>query len=418
MEKYFESGRSMVEMLGTLAIIGVLSVGGIMGYSHGMDKYRANTIINDVMLRSVDVIAQFDRTGDANLDSWPTTTAGGYTIGLENETTGIQVDGVPKRLCQMVFDGMISNATVKIGTTEYDSPSDDICGDTNTMVFYVDDGSNVLEGGNIPDNEPNLCEGVFCRECTSCNTSTGRCEPANENLTCNNGKGVCENGECLVDEVIFQTLQCAINDDCLERGECWGCSTWGSCISDAKNGEACQNNTGICQDGQCLLEDCTSNTDCTKINQFCADANDNCETPHPKKCAQSSLVAHKITVNEQPQIIYISKAPVTWWDANAMCQAKGIELDKTMSLVQVNDLLINWEGGESWSPHNKTEFGKALLNQVWNNDSSTIWTADGFSSCKAYVVNLQTGNISKSNIATAQAYGYYYYQGEAFAVCK
>ena len=66
-----ESGRSMVEMLGTLAIIGVLSVGAIGGYSYGMDKYRANTIMNDVMLRSVDVIAQFDRTGDASLDSWP-----------------------------------------------------------------------------------------------------------------------------------------------------------------------------------------------------------------------------------------------------------------------------------------------------------------------------------------------------------
>ncbi|MBQ9738005.1 MAG: hypothetical protein IJV75_00620, partial [Alphaproteobacteria bacterium] len=37
-----QSGRSMVEMLGTLAIIGVLSMGGIAGYSYGMDKYRAN----------------------------------------------------------------------------------------------------------------------------------------------------------------------------------------------------------------------------------------------------------------------------------------------------------------------------------------------------------------------------------------
>ena len=33
-------GRSMVEMLGVLAIIGVLSVGGIAGYSKAMDKYK------------------------------------------------------------------------------------------------------------------------------------------------------------------------------------------------------------------------------------------------------------------------------------------------------------------------------------------------------------------------------------------
>ena len=36
------AGRSMVEMLGVLAIIGVLSVGAIAGYSKAMSKYRLN----------------------------------------------------------------------------------------------------------------------------------------------------------------------------------------------------------------------------------------------------------------------------------------------------------------------------------------------------------------------------------------
>ena len=36
------AGRSMVEMLGVLAIIGVLSVGAIAGYSKAMMKYRLN----------------------------------------------------------------------------------------------------------------------------------------------------------------------------------------------------------------------------------------------------------------------------------------------------------------------------------------------------------------------------------------
>ena len=44
--KKLESGRSMVEMLGVLAIIGVLSVGGIAGYSLGMRKHRANQIVD------------------------------------------------------------------------------------------------------------------------------------------------------------------------------------------------------------------------------------------------------------------------------------------------------------------------------------------------------------------------------------
>ena len=37
-----QSGRSMVEMLGVLAIIGVLSVGAIAGYSKAMMKHRLN----------------------------------------------------------------------------------------------------------------------------------------------------------------------------------------------------------------------------------------------------------------------------------------------------------------------------------------------------------------------------------------
>ena len=41
-----ESGRSMVEMLGVLAIIGVLSIGGIAGYTMAMNRFRANEIID------------------------------------------------------------------------------------------------------------------------------------------------------------------------------------------------------------------------------------------------------------------------------------------------------------------------------------------------------------------------------------
>ncbi len=38
-----ESGRTMVEMLGTLAIIGVLSIGGVTGYGRAMNAYRTNS---------------------------------------------------------------------------------------------------------------------------------------------------------------------------------------------------------------------------------------------------------------------------------------------------------------------------------------------------------------------------------------
>ncbi len=45
-----ENGRSMIEMLGVLAIIGVLSVGGIAGYSKAMTKYRINKTIEQITI--------------------------------------------------------------------------------------------------------------------------------------------------------------------------------------------------------------------------------------------------------------------------------------------------------------------------------------------------------------------------------
>ena len=48
MKRTNESGRSMVEMLGVLAIIGVLSIGGIAGYTMAMNRYRANEVIDSV----------------------------------------------------------------------------------------------------------------------------------------------------------------------------------------------------------------------------------------------------------------------------------------------------------------------------------------------------------------------------------
>lgn len=65
---YKEQGRSMVEMLGVLAIIGVLSIGGIAGYTMAMNRYWANQILDLASKLSVAVQA---RTPIANpTSSW------------------------------------------------------------------------------------------------------------------------------------------------------------------------------------------------------------------------------------------------------------------------------------------------------------------------------------------------------------
>ena len=49
-KKHNQSGRSMIEMLGVLAIVGVLSAGGIAGYSMAMQSYKTNQLVEKVNL--------------------------------------------------------------------------------------------------------------------------------------------------------------------------------------------------------------------------------------------------------------------------------------------------------------------------------------------------------------------------------
>lgn len=50
LKKNDQTGRSMVEMLGVLAIIGVLSVGGIAGYSKAMTKFKITKTFDQVSM--------------------------------------------------------------------------------------------------------------------------------------------------------------------------------------------------------------------------------------------------------------------------------------------------------------------------------------------------------------------------------
>ena len=59
-----ENGRSMVEMLGVLAIIGVLSVGGIAGYSKAMNKYKINKTTDQISMLVANIRTLFSSQGD------------------------------------------------------------------------------------------------------------------------------------------------------------------------------------------------------------------------------------------------------------------------------------------------------------------------------------------------------------------
>ena len=56
-----ENGRSMIEMLGVLAIVGVLSVGGMSGYSKAMMTYRSNKQLNQLVSVITGIINNKDK---------------------------------------------------------------------------------------------------------------------------------------------------------------------------------------------------------------------------------------------------------------------------------------------------------------------------------------------------------------------
>ena len=49
-----QSGRSMIEMLGVLAIIAILSIGGIVGFRLAMNYYQANQIAHEMNMMRTD----------------------------------------------------------------------------------------------------------------------------------------------------------------------------------------------------------------------------------------------------------------------------------------------------------------------------------------------------------------------------
>lgn len=123
-----QHGRSMIEMLGVLAIIGVLSIGGIAGYSKAMNKYRINKTADQItrlaqnirtlyasqknystlsetvvkkahlapeeMYETTDSVSFYDPYGNA-VNLHPT----GKVTGNDNKAFSIALYGLPQEAC-------------------------------------------------------------------------------------------------------------------------------------------------------------------------------------------------------------------------------------------------------------------------------------------------------------------------------
>ena len=79
-----QSGRSMIEMLGVLAIIGVLSVGGIAGYSKAMEKFKLDKAADEYTHIIFGLLEHLDDIRKLSDDSWA-------AYGLVDLATGLNL---------------------------------------------------------------------------------------------------------------------------------------------------------------------------------------------------------------------------------------------------------------------------------------------------------------------------------------
>lgn len=93
MKNVNESGRSMVEMLGVLAIIGVLSIGGIAGYTLAMNRYRANEILNTASIVAIEAIARGGAQALTNAN-----------LGIQNPTGTSGISSTSAGVVTITFD--------------------------------------------------------------------------------------------------------------------------------------------------------------------------------------------------------------------------------------------------------------------------------------------------------------------------
>ena len=172
-----QMGRSMVEMLGVLAIIGVLSIGGLLGYRRAVNNHQANVILDDVNRFAFVILERSGLALAENIDRGDFVESGTYKLtGFQGEDAGqfsITVKNVPEGVCEPLLAKAIVEYKVGIvaagGSRDdevlYDTLNTDLCQESNDISFYFGDTSGIC---NEPDGDgpctqnSDCCGDYFC----------------------------------------------------------------------------------------------------------------------------------------------------------------------------------------------------------------------------------------------------------------
>ena len=189
-------GRSMVETLGVLAIIGVLSVTSVAGFKSLMNKNKSNTIINDSKIAYMNMLSN-QKVSDTNWHDISYPVESGKTFQVMRDKKGnnyVKVIGVEQEVCAKILNMSTQNRLTFF--TEY----------YTDMIACEDDNNIIMAWYGL--GVPSECETVsdcgesFSGICTSdgqCDTCDSATERLNEDGTaceCDPEKAIsCTDGE-------------------------------------------------------------------------------------------------------------------------------------------------------------------------------------------------------------------------------
>ena len=190
----YESGRSMVETIGVLAVMGVLTIGGIAGYNYGINKHRANQILQDIRLiyqetKYPNTVRQIVETGsfpDMEVDtqssyeySFTFPDLKDFIYDSASETLpnliSVNVSGVPKTACDILLKNKPSYVLMLKANGESVWTCDQEVNELNYIFEITADKleygkCTVCTGEHCFDDDLNCPEGEYCYNdtCSPC----------------------------------------------------------------------------------------------------------------------------------------------------------------------------------------------------------------------------------------------------------
>lgn len=433
-----ETGRSMVEMLGVLAIIGVLTVGGVAGFNYAMDKHNANEILDNVSKRAIALSPMALQGLDIDshaLDTEFGTAVGAFPVALDPDQTGfdIIVSKVPRGVCDHVLSGGLKMAeAILLGQDtvwEQGEKSDHTCAETdNEIVFAFNaslDGTQTAGGGNNvgPGNPGEACElggqaGVETTVYLCDENAQGKCCKVAATTVCVPTGGD-TSGLTLTDETNCPatTHKCTGDMKCVCQEACTGgrtqnptdCSctcpadkpNWNEhtetcvgCVSDTDCAErtdgknSCDSDRNVCVENN--NQRCLSNADCDE-RYFCRVS--------PTMYPGGGICTPGLGSGLNIQGLVYAPSPMNWESSNNWCQAQN---KKLVGFETLSRILTAQTGKTITVDENYSEgFGERYFENTFVGISHDVWIDKKYDSDRAYIMSLGGGpSFVGSNVTT------------------